>query len=288
MKNGIQPPPWGFFHYSSLLFPLLRTRLEEFNLSQALTWLYRRSAYPLSDFLFLFSSHFQPSVWLIGTKIDCDIDISVAYTPSLQIPMPTGRIDQINWLTYSNQVTYVQPLRRFFPAVHLSPFNWVMDIWVRVSVPSCISLLWSKVSGLLPRGLSRFSFPSHSVGRTEEELTGIIDIEFLFHVYLSFWVESTNLRVIGMYMDYEYALPFSPTAHLFCLPFVWTTEAIEHGGGRYRCLRDVRTPLQGSITLTSNPFDISLSFPLRISQASTVSPFGQMGRINQKNRLRYR
>ena len=58
------------------------------------------------------------------------------------------------------------------------------------------------------------------------------------------------------YLSYAPLQSFFPTAHLFCLPFVWMIEGIDYRSGlnwnglRYRCLRDVRTPPSG----VNNPF----------------------------------
>ena len=62
--SGIQPP-FGVL-FTTHLFSFHFRGADWKNLSQGLTeiWLSKRSAYPLSGFL----SHFQPSVWLIGTN----------------------------------------------------------------------------------------------------------------------------------------------------------------------------------------------------------------------------
>jgi len=107
----------------------------------------------------------------------------------------------------------------------LSSLDWVLHIWVRVSV-SCVSL-----------------FPGRKYQSKNDW-----DIDT--------WVTS-------MHFPSEFLSHHSYLLSAFC----WTIEGIDHRSGlRYRCLRDV--PPSGVNNPSINIFDIRVSFPLRISQAS--------------------
>ena len=82
------------------------------------------------------------------------------------------------------------------------------------------------------------------------------------------------------YLSYAPLQSFFPTAHLFCLPFVWMIEGIDYRSGlnwnglRYRCLRDIHILPSG----INNPYDQSFRHQRFISTAHLSSFYLPLGR----------
>jgi len=121
-------PPFGVL-FTTHLFSFHFRGADWKNLSQGLTeiWLSKRSAYPLSGFL----SHFQPSVWPIGTNnkkawLGCRHLRGIHTLPSdfhsSSIPGPK------NWLRYGN-LSNVRTAPSV-PTVYLSSFTelWIFEL----------------------------------------------------------------------------------------------------------------------------------------------------------------
>ena len=155
--SGIQPS-FGVL-FTTHLFSFHFRGADWKNLSQGLTeiWLSKRSAYPLSGFL----SHFQPSVWPIGTNnqkdwLGCRYLRGIHTLPSdfHTSSIPPGAEELIRRIDWDMEiwVTYVLPLQRFFPTVYLSSLTelWIFELlsgskaqfenWVRYRYLSTYSL----------------------------------------------------------------------------------------------------------------------------------------------------